>query len=101
MARHNPVNYSGAGSLGGAGETSTKEQVPRKNVVCRIGSRVGMNMGGPSSQGCRMSQHGILAGGDILGYKKNLDRQKILGKVVSSSLLGLFPQGRLTRAWQP
>ena len=37
---------------------------------------------------------------DLLGYNKNLDGQKVLGKVVSSSWLGLFQEGRLIRAWQ-
>lgn len=54
MARHDPVNCSGIGSLGGAGETGTREQVPRKNAVDKIGSRAEMSF--------RMARHHKVAG---------------------------------------
>lgn len=41
MARHNPVNCSGTGSLGGGGGQA-QEQVPRRNAVSRTGSRAGL-----------------------------------------------------------
>lgn len=47
-----------------------------------------------------VSPSGILAGGDTLGYIRNLDGWKILGKVVCSSWLGFLQDRRLTRAWQ-
>lgn len=90
----------GTGRLGGAGQTSTREQVPRKNAVGRVGSRAGMSTGMVYGHKVAVSPSGILAGGDLLGYSKNLDRLKILQKVVRSSQLGLFQERRLTKAWQ-
>lgn len=97
MARHNSVHCSGDRQPGRGRETSTTEQMPGKNAVGTLGSRAGMSIG--------MAHHHKVAGCSNMEFwqvvefdSKNLDRQKIPRKVVSSSWLGLFPEERLTRA---
>lgn len=42
MTQLTTVGYSGKGSLRVARGTSTRERVPRKNAVSRVGSRAGL-----------------------------------------------------------
>lgn len=92
-------------AVGQAAWEGLEKQAPwnrcqEKNAVGRVGSRAGMSIGMAHHHKAAGSPSGVLARRDLLGYNKNLDGQKILGKVVSSSWLGLFQEGRLIRAWQ-
>lgn len=84
----------------GPGKQAPGNRCQEKNAVGRVGSRAGMSTGMVHRHKVAVSPSGILAGGDLLGYSKNLGRLKILGKVVRSSWLGLFQERRLTKAWQ-
>lgn len=103
MARHNPADYSCPWDRQAGKGWANKHQgtgAKKKNAVGRVGSRAGMSTGMVHRHKFAVSPSGILAGGDLLGYSKNLGRLKILGKVVRSSRLGLFQERRLTKAWQ-
>lgn len=70
MARHNPVNCHGTGSVGGAEGTSPRNRCQEKHAGRVAGGNE--HRDGPSSQGGGVSQHGILAGGDILRSNKHV-----------------------------
>lgn len=90
-------------AVGQAAWEGLEKQAPwnrcqEKNAVRRVGSRAGMSTGMAHDHKAAGSPSGVRR--DLLGYNKNVDGQKILGKVVSSSWLALFQEGRWIRAWQ-